>query len=112
MLDEDFYESMRTHMQRTSNCLEDLSKLTPELAAIGGAHPEYQPHVLRFFSITQNLIEGVVELNLDIVKLARNQMAQARQMLGFDLPTSNPPSVPPETPDDKPPSPQNNLPAP
>ena len=108
MLDEDFYESMRTHMQRTSNCLEDLSKLTPELAAIGGAHPEYQPHVLRFFSITQNLIEGVVELNLDIVKLAQNQMAQARLALGLDLP----PSVPPETRDDKPPSPESNLPAP
>ncbi len=108
MLDEDFYESMRTHMQRTSNCLEDLSKLTPELAAIGSAHTEYQPHVLRFFSITQNLIEAVVELNLDIVKLAQNQMAQARQMLGLDFP----PSIPPETPDDKPPAPENNLPAP
>ena len=84
MLDENFYEGMRTHMQRTSNSLEDLSKLIPELMTIAGAHPEYQPNVIRFLSITQNLIEGVIELNLDIVKLASSQIAQTRLLLNSD----------------------------
>jgi hypothetical protein len=102
MLDETFYQGARTHMQRSTNNVEDLCKLVVDFTELAKLHPEYQAPVLRFLSLCENLTESLIAVNLDIIAMLKGQIEA-----GGGLPW-----LPPDSPADTSLGPESSLPEP